>query len=197
MRRFLILIAAMTLFSTEALAEKPPAGKGLVARVIADMGTTRLRTRFRLDITDGWRRDDSHQQIIGNHPPKYSGWLLVRQLKIECLSGCDHPVEFQEETMDSPVSAFRLREDSAQFVTIWMGGSSYHIRIYDFGLGGIHKVLDAGCRSPPQFITLKDGRQGVVLADSHETNNDQVTQIHGTLWSWNGSTYVEEIKRPQ
>jgi hypothetical protein len=56
------------------------------------------------------------------------------------------------QTADSLLSIFPLGEGNAPLVTVWLGGSAYHIRVFIWKNGKPNCVLDDGSKSFPEIV---------------------------------------------
>ena len=86
-----------------------------------------------------------------------------RHVQITCRNGCNREFQYSETLFDSPISAFRIDDNSNEFITIWEGGTTYVVRIYRILSDGAEKVFDRSSGTFPQFVYVKGGTPAVVL----------------------------------
>jgi hypothetical protein len=123
-----------------------------------------------------------------NKPTKYKGYIFVREISIKCIAGCSSKVSYEEKLNDIPISAFRMRDDSPDFVTTWVSGSAYWIRIYHICHETISKVLEEGSVSAPQIKFADDGSL-IILLSNPDLSSTSKTSSNIQLWRWNGKQY--------
>ncbi len=116
---------------------------------------------------------------------KHPGQSWVRVVQIHCTAGCREEVTFEEESFDSIISLFRLRDDACDFISIWASGSAYWVRIYHVDGATITKVMDEATKSAPEFIYSPNGSLLIRL----ENPDSPVS-----LWCWNGTRYAPKRK---
>jgi hypothetical protein len=143
----------------------------LVARATNVIGN---RT-FQLDIVENKRPAKPNQ--FG------AKFRITREVRIRCISGCDHEVSYRETVDFVPVGgAFVLRDDSPEFVTTWGGGSAYRVFIYRVESDRISKVFEEATRSFPQFVMDRDGTFITVLNVEDSPIKVRKITVRGQLW---------------
>ena len=69
------------------------------------------------------------------------------------------------------LSATILRDNTKFIYTTWIG-THYWVRVYLLDDDAVKNVLEIGSYSPPSFITLKSGKQGLLI----DMNNNQISK---------------------
>ena len=181
---FLLVLTAIPLSSKLARCESVETDS-LIARVIGDVGGS----TFQLDISDQFEKVDSYPvRKTTDNKISFPDKLPIRVVEINCISKCVKKIEFSENVDDFPLGAFRLRDNTSQFVTIWVGATAYWTRIYNIGQGGVKKVLEQASKSAPQFGVSEDGSPVVIMDDQAASiASDYI--LHGKIWRWNGEEY--------
>jgi hypothetical protein len=118
----------------------------------------------------------------------YTGYLVSSEINIICIDGCSSQLSYQEEILDTPVSAFRLRDNSPDIISIWDSGSAFWVRIYRVGHGMISRVLEEGSVSEPQFKFTKDGSL-IVMLSNPDLRPSSKDQLNIQAWQFNGQKY--------
>ena len=114
------------------------------------------------------------------------------------LKMLDGPREvFRLGTSDTFLGAFSLSDSGGDLVTLWMGGSAYHIVAFSCHDGKIRTVLDGGSKILPEIIfsTSRDEQHPVILMTDGLMNSPPsawTTQIY----SWNGRVYQSRSHVP-
>jgi hypothetical protein len=81
-------------------------------------------------------------------------------IRIRCVSACDHPVDFHEPIDDVPMGLFTRDQDDLLF-SLWGGGSAYRVRVWKVGDSGVRKVVELSSRGRPDFLTDDMGRSAI------------------------------------
>lgn len=77
-----------------------------------------------------------------------------------------------EDMVEDHFLSTTILRDNANFIyTIWIG-THYWVRVYLLDGDNAKKVLEIGSYSPLSFITLKSGKQGLLI----DTNNNQISK---------------------
>jgi hypothetical protein len=146
-----------------------------VTQTISDGRMMKLET-FQLDIDDG-----RIPLNLPSDPVGYKGYWFVENVHVNCIGGCSSAITYNEKFDDIPISAFVLRDDSPDLVTLWATGSAYAIRI-------LTKVLDEHSVTAPRIEVTDDGALVVTLSNPSlpaalkKWPNSQI-------WRWNGKIY--------
>jgi hypothetical protein len=77
----------------------------------------------------------------------------------------------EENVGDRFLSAAILRDNTRLIYTIWIG-IHYWVRVYLLDDDAVKKVLEIGSYSPPSFITLTSGKQGILI----DVNNNRISK---------------------
>lgn len=175
-------ILVCVIFFLVAGVLQPALADTLVARATGDVGGV----TFQLDVMEQQQEAPS---APSRHKEKKTGALYFREVVIHCIQGCESDVLYNEKTPDNLVGAFRIRDDSRDFITIWASGSAYWVRVYHIeGEGGrISKVLDAATKSAPQFKLSENGGLLIILDNPDSPNS---------VWAWDGKKY-DSIPTPK
>ena len=81
--------------------------------------------------------------------PTNSDELPTRELSFIDSHG-KHTTAIQ--TPDSFLSMYPLGEGGALLVTVWSGGSAYHVRVFTWENGKLYCVLDDGSKTFPEIV---------------------------------------------
>jgi hypothetical protein len=166
-----LLVLSVLVASAVRGEAKPPTRYHSVAMLEADVADSRYRLRMLDALPEGKTFD--------------------RRLEIDCIATCPHPVHYAEKIGDYPLSVFRFWDDSDQFITIWVAGSAYVVRIYRIDKQGVTKVLEAGTKSAPQFVDDADGNPAVILTFPDSADQESRLSVSGIIWQWDGTRYVQ------
>ena len=111
----------------------------------------------------------------------------IRELTIY---GADGAKLLTFETPDSLASMYQIGDYNGRFVTLWMGGSAYHLRLWSFVDGRVKSVLDQGAKLPPELVYDDQGKESVLITDP-VIENGKWTAAKGTttVFKWNGESY--------
>jgi hypothetical protein len=165
---------------------QPVEGSTLLARNTAILD----KTTFEVDITNEMREAEETHQFASRHREKWPNKLQYNALRIKCIKGCRQNLSYYEETIDSNIGVFRLRDDSKDIITIWASGSSYWVRVYHISDSNISKVMDAATKTSPQFSLSADGKQLIILMTEDDVDKEKT----GEIWRWDGTEYVRQTE---
>jgi hypothetical protein len=157
----------------------------LIDRVTAVMeGET-----YQFDINETKIREKLPSSLSSTKEAKnYKGYLVFREITIICVDGCLSQVSYHEEIFDSPISAFRLSDNSPDIITTWDSGSAYWIRIYRISHGVMSKVLEEASVSEPQFKFAKDGSL-IVMLSNPDLKPSSKGESNIQAWQFKGKKY--------
>lgn len=94
------------------------------------------------------------------------------------------------ETPDSLIGMYQIGDYKGRFVTLWMGGSAYHLRLWQFVDGRVKAVLDQGTKLPPELVYGDQGMESVLITDPVIENGKwMATKGTTTVFKWNGESY--------
>jgi len=121
---------------------------------------------------------------------KEKGVSIKRILSFNVIEGTKIKVVSKMESLDVPVSIFRLSDQSPRVVTLWTTGSAYRIRIFQINGVSIREVLDVGSRSSPQLVRLPSGEEAILVNNPDLEQKIQAVDISkGQLFFWDGRSY--------
>ena len=143
---------------------------------------------FQLDVVRRMRKS-TLPPAPASSEEKTPGYIDFRRLSIRCMEGCKGDVRYEEEFIDSIISAFQLYDGSNDLITIWSGGSSYWIRVYHLGPDRITKVMDTATKSAPQFMYDQAGSALIILNNSDSAVPQGALSVRGNIWKWDGLAY--------
>jgi hypothetical protein len=136
-----------------------------------------------------WRVSGKEGRLVCEVSQKKTGSdsSAIRALTIY---GADGAKLFAFETPDSLIGMYQTGDYKGRFVTLWMGGSAYHLRVWNFVDGGIKSVLDQGAKLPPELVYDDQGKESVLITDP-VIENGKWTATKGTttVFKWSGESY--------
>lgn len=103
--------------------------------------------------------------------------------EIRCVACAKHML-LHEDTLDYPISIYRVSDESPLFFTLWTTGSAYRIRVFDVGSNGARSVLDVGATVPPQVF--RDQSDRLVVSTGNRFH------ISHSSYRWNGTTFQQK-----
>jgi hypothetical protein len=94
------------------------------------------------------------------------------------------------ETPDSLVNMYQIGDYNGRFLTTWVAGSAYHLRVWAFVDGRVKAVFDQGTKLLPELVYDDQGRESVLVTDP-VMENGKWTPTNGTttIFKWNGEAY--------
>ncbi|MDD4591754.1 MAG: hypothetical protein PHG06_15195 [Parabacteroides sp.] len=95
------------------------------------------------------------------------------------------------ETPDHPVSISQTQDSGGKLLTIWIGGSAYHISVYYFNSNNVIRVLETGSRMFPELIHLSSGADAFIITGS---NGNKLNESE--IYCWQNNNYVMLKKLP-
>ncbi len=104
---------------------------------------------------------------------------------------CRGFVPFEESSVDTPLSAFRLQDNSMDINTVWAAGSAYRVRIYRIGEKGVVKVLEESSKVFPQFGHAQDGAPIVIMNSSESFQDSDFEQTY-QIWKYRDGSYRKQ-----
>lgn len=112
-----------------------------------------------------------------------------RRLTIDCVAGCTRKVHYVEAVGDTSLGLFQPFDAQPIVLSVWAGGSAYHVRGYRLTADGVTRVLDAATRSAPGVRVDQSGAIVVTTTERNETAapNDAPTRIE---WTLRGTSFV-------
>lgn len=81
-------------------------------------------------------------------------------IRIRCVSACDHLTNFHESIGDVPMGLFTRNQDELVF-SLWSGGSAYRVLVWKVSDSGVRKVAELSSRGRPDFLTDNMGRPAI------------------------------------
>ncbi len=121
---------------------------------------------------------------------KEKGVSFKRVLSFNIIEGAKIKIVSKIESLDAPVSIFRLSDQSPRVVTLWTTGSAYRIRVFQISGISIREVLDVGSRSSPQLVRLPSGEEAILVNNPDLEQKVQSVDISkGQLFFWDGRSY--------
>jgi hypothetical protein len=106
-------------------------------------------------------------------------------IRIKCVSTCAQPIEFNEFIGDVPMGLFSRDQDDLVF-SLWSGGSSYRVRVWQVSDAGVRKVAELPSRGRPDFLTDDAGRSAIRTYEA----DSGVEPFKPTLWSFVKGRFV-------
>ncbi len=96
-------------------------------------------------------------------------------------------------TPDSFLSMYPISDESDLFVTVWVGGSAYHIRVFTWKDNKPYCVLDDGSKNFPEIV-FDAGNTFFFLSDA-PGGPDNPTNWKTKCYQWNGETmaFIKEV----
>lgn len=125
--------------------------------------------------------------IVLKAPPASSENLPTRTLVV--YKGIDSSFEelINIETPDSPTAIFQSGS-SGNLITLWEGGSAYHIRVLAFAELRVKEVLYSGAEWMPEIVQRKDGSEAILLRKRMQgVPMAEVYVWHGTKYKYHGA----------
>lgn len=86
-------------------------------------------------------------------------------IRIRCVSACDHPIDFIEPIDDVPMGLI-TRDQGELVYSLWSGGSTYRVRVWKVSDRGVRKVAELSSRGRPDFLTDETGRPAIRTYES-------------------------------
>jgi hypothetical protein len=99
------------------------------------------------------------------------------KLSIDCVDKCAHPVSYRENVSELPMGLF-VRDQSSLLFSLWSGGSTYRVRVWEVTDAGVHRIIELSSRERPEFLSDRQGRTVI-----HTFEGESGVGTH-TLTSW-------------
>ena len=118
-----------------------------------------------------------------------------RELAIDCIAKCTRPIRYREAVADVPLGVFQPFDAEPVVVSLWAGGSAYHVRAYRLAVDGVTRVLDTATRSAP---TVGVDAAGAIAVTTTERQDDAGADapLRTISWSWRGDRFVRAGAAP-
>jgi hypothetical protein len=101
------------------------------------------------------------------------------------------------ETADTFLGAMPLSEADGDLLSIWMGGSSYHLVVLGYHDGAIRKLLGTGSKMPPEVVFPSSNReQRPLILTVDGTMNEPRESWSSRAFSWDGMAYQAGSRVP-
>lgn len=101
-----------------------------------------------------------------------------------------------DAAMDNFVGMFQLGDNSNTLMTIWIGGSAYHFKVFNISAGKVFLALQSSSHNYPELVDLdNDGTEeiliskGTLLVDAKDKKVLRFPQ-KTDLYKWDGKNYV-------
>lgn len=106
-----------------------------------------------------------------------------RLLTVDCVSGCATPLHYEDPQDDLPLGLFQPFDREPIVMSVWAGGSVYHVRAYRLTATKVERVLDIATRSAPSFRLAPDGAIQVGTTERRDERAGPLV-IRNVTWTW-------------
>jgi hypothetical protein len=96
-----------------------------------------------------------------------------------------HPRPYSETVGDTPLGLFSRDQDDL-ILSLWAGGSAYHVRVWSIADGQVRKIAELSSRGRPEFLNAPDG--GTMIR-TFEAESD-VAALQEVNWTFTAERFV-------
>jgi hypothetical protein len=116
--------------------------------------------------------------------------LPTRTLSVARVGVKPPAVLFRFDTADTLVGMMPLGEVESRLLTVWMGATGYHIRVFAYTGAKVRQVLDTASRAFPEFVFDAFSHETILVTELTLENGEWtatrgMTQVH----KWTGREY--------